>query len=54
MPIVIPNGYEKQWTEQVKDSAELKGLLPLMMRWYPKQWVLEDIYKKQTVQKNLL
>ena len=53
MPVVVPNGYEKQWTEQVKDADELKGLLPIMMSWPPNGWVLEDIYKKQTDQMRL-
>ena len=53
MPVVVPNGYEQQWTEQVKDSDELKGLLPIMMGWTSKGWVLEEINKKQTDQMNL-
>ena len=50
MPVVVPNGYEEQWTEQVKDSEELNTLLPIMMGWPPKGWVLEEINKKQTDQ----
>ena len=53
MPVVVPNGYEKQWTEQVKDSDELKGLIPIMMGWSPNGWILEEIYKKQTYQMRL-
>ena len=53
MPVVIPNGYEKLWTEEVKDSHELKGLLPLMMPWSSNGWVLEEINKKQTNQMSL-
>ena len=53
MPVVVPNGYEEQWTEQVKDYDELKGLLPLMMGWSPDGWVLEEVNKNRTVQKNL-
>ena len=53
MPVVIPNGYEKLWTEEVKDSDELKGLLPLMMPWASNRWVLEEINKKQSVQTSL-
>ena len=30
MPVVIPNGYEEKWTEQVKNVDELKGLLSIM------------------------
>ena len=53
MPVVVPNGYEKQWTEQVKDSNELKGLLPILMGWSPNEWVLEDLNKKQNDQTSL-
>ena len=53
MPVVVPNGYEKQWTEQVKDSDELKGLLPIMMGWSPDDWVVEDLNKEETGQINL-
>ena len=53
MPVVIPNGYEKLWTEEVKDSDELKGLLPLMMPWASNRWVLEEINKKQSLQSSL-
>ena len=53
MPVVVPNGYEKQWTEQVKDSDELKGLLPVMMGWSPDGWVVEDVNKEEIYQINL-
>ena len=53
MPVVVPDGYEEQWTEQVKDADELKGLLPIMMGWSPDGWVLEDLKKKETEQKSL-
>ena len=53
MPVIVPNGYEQQWTEQVKDSDELKGLLPIMMGWISNGWVIEEINKKQTGQMNL-
>ena len=46
MPVVVPNGYEKQWTEQVKDSNELKGLAKIMINWSPEGWVSEKIKKK--------
>ena len=53
MPVVIPNGFEEQWTEQVKYNDELKDLLPIMMSWSPEGWVLEEVNKKQPVQKSL-
>ena len=53
MPVVIPNSYEEQWTEQVKDASELKGLLPIMTSWSPDGWVVEDLKKKKTDQMSL-
>ena len=53
MPVVIPDGYEEQWTEQVKDADKLKGLLPIMMGWSPNGWVVEEVNKKSTNQMSL-
>ncbi len=53
MPIVVPNGYEDQWTEQVKDSNKLKGLIPIMKAWSSNGWLVEEVNKKQTDQKSL-
>ena len=54
MPVVVPNEYEEQWTEEIKDSYELKGLLlPIMMSWPPDEWVLEQIHIKSNDQMNL-
>ena len=50
MPVVVPKGYEGQWTEQVKDVDELNDLLPIMKCWTPDGWVLEDLKKKETDQ----
>ena len=47
MPVIVPNGYEEQWTEQVKDADELKGLSPIMMGWSPNGWLVEDIKEKR-------
>ena len=46
MPVIVPDGYEEQWTEQVKDADELRGLLPIMMGWSPDGWVVEEINNK--------
>ena len=43
MPVIVPDGYEEQWTEQVKDITELKGLFPIMMGWSPDGWVVEEV-----------
>ena len=53
MPVVVPKGYEEQWTEQVKDTDELKGLLQIMMGWCTDGWVVEDLKKKETDQMSL-
>ena len=53
MPVIVPDGFEEQWTEQVKDSSELKGLIPIMMGWSSSGWILEEIYKEPTNQMNL-
>ncbi len=53
MPIVIPNGYEDQWTQQIKYADELKGLLSTMMDWSPYGWIVEDVNKKETDQISL-
>ena len=50
MPVIVPNGYEEQWTEQVKDADELKRLFPIMMSWSPVGWLVEDVKKKETDQ----
>ena len=41
MPVVIPEGYEEEWINQVKNTIELKGLVPLMKGWLSDGWVVE-------------
>ena len=53
MPVIVPNQYEEQWTEQVKNAYELKGLLPIMKSWSPDGWLVEDVKKKETDQMSL-
>ena len=53
MPVIVPNGYEDQWTEQIKDPDKLKSLLPIMMTWSPNGWVVEDTCNKETDQLSL-
>ena len=54
MPVVIPNGYEEKWTEQVKDSDELKILLSsILMAWSPDGWVSEKLNNNTTHQMRL-
>ena len=53
MPFVVPDGYEEQWTEPVKDSDKLKGLLTIMMSRSPDEWVVEEINRKPIYQISL-
>jgi len=53
MPVVIPDRYEEQWTEQIKDTNQLKDLLPIMMGWSPDGWVVEEANKKPSDQMSL-
>ena len=53
MPVIVPSGLEEQWTEQVKDSYELKRLLPIMMGWLSDGWIVEEIKKKGSDQISL-
>ena len=53
MPVIVPDGYEEKWTEQVKDSDELRALLQIMMSWSSHGWIVEDVKKKVTDQMSL-
>ena len=46
MPVIVPDGYEEQWTEQVKDADELKGLNAIIISWPPSGWIIEEVNKK--------
>ena len=50
MPVVVPNGYEEKWTEEGKDSYELKNLIPIIKGWSPNGWVSEEVNKKKAEQ----
>ena len=43
MPVIVPNGIEKKWTENIKNKDELKGLIPIMMGWSPRDWLIEEL-----------
>ena len=53
MPVIVPNGYEEQWTEQVKNANALKRLLTIMMSCSTDGWLVEDQRKKETNQMSL-
>ena len=53
MPVVVPNGLEEKWTEQVKDFDQLKDLVPIMKGWSSKGWISETINIKKTDQMSL-
>ena len=42
MPVVIPDGIEEQWTENVKNADEINELIPLMSCWSPENWLVEE------------
>ena len=54
MPVIVPDGYEKLWTDQVKDADELKDLLPIIKSWSPVGWVAEEAIKNPTYQMSLI
>ena len=53
MPVVVPDGYEEQWIEQIKDTYELKVLFPIMKGWSSAGWVVEEVNKRNTDQMSL-
>ena len=53
MPVVVPDGYEEQWIEQIKDTYELKVLFPIMNGWSSAGWVVEEVNKRNTNQMSL-
>ena len=53
MPVVVPDGYEEAWTEHVKNSDELKGLIAMIMGRSKAIWTIEEINEKATTQINL-
>ena len=53
MPVIVPDGFEEQWTEQVKNTSALKGLIPIMMGWSSAGWTVEEINNKPNDQMNL-
>ena len=54
MPVIVPNGFEETWTEQVKNADEIKSLIPITTGWSPDGWLVEDLNKKETYQMSLL
>ena len=53
MPVVVPDGYEEQWVEQIKDANELRDLVPIIKGWSSVGWIAEEVNKKNTEQINL-
>ena len=43
MPVVIPNGAEELWTENIKNADELKRLIPMIKGWSPADWLVEEL-----------
>ena len=53
MPYVIPNGFEKQWTENFKNSNVLILLLPMIKIWSPEDWLVEKLNDSSARQMSL-
>ena len=53
MPVVVPNGYEEEWTEHIKNTDEHKGLLAIIMGWSPEGWLVEEVNKTTADQMSL-
>ena len=53
MPVVVPDGYEEKWTEQIKNSDKLKSLIPILRGWSSSGWIKEEINKKRIDQMSL-
>ena len=53
MPVVIPDGIEEIWTENINNLDELKGLIPIMTGWSPEGWLVEELNDSSTRQINL-
>ena len=53
MPVVVPDGYEEEWIEQVKDAHELKSLQLDIRSWSSNGWVIEKVDKKPINQMSL-
>ena len=51
--MIVPTGSEEQWTEQVKDADEIRGVFAIMMSWSTDVWLVEDVKKKETEQMSL-
>ena len=54
MPCIIPNGLEKQWTENIKNADGLNRLLPIVKLWSAKDWLVEKSNNSSTSQMCLL
>ena len=53
MPVVIPDGIEKQWTDNIKDKYELNSLIPILKGWSPKDWLVEELNTSEIIQMSL-
>ncbi|WP_320674109.1 SOS response-associated peptidase [Prochlorococcus sp. MIT 1341] len=53
MPVIIPNGLEKDWIAPNKNVAELRRLESLINGWSPEEWIATPIQDKPTFQLSL-
>ena len=53
MPVVVPNGYEEEWTEQLKETDKLKDLSSIFLGWSHEGWICEKANDKPADQLTL-
>ena len=53
MPVVVPNGYEEEWTEQLKETDKLKDLSSIFLGWSHEGWICEKVNDKPADQLTL-
>ena len=47
MPVIITDGIENKWTENIKDINELEVLIPIISEWSSYNWLVEDLNESQ-------
>tara|TARA_B100000900_G_C20440059_1_gene658645 strand:- start:174 stop:815 length:642 start_codon:yes stop_codon:yes gene_type:complete len=53
MPVIVPEGMEEKWTENVKNSEEIKSLMPILHCWSANEWIAEELNKSRNLQLRL-
>ena len=53
MPVVIPDGAEEKWTENITNTDELKELISMNIGWSLEDWLVEELNDSPTSQMDL-